>query len=241
METKNNDHWVLASILGISASVSQTLLVPIYAAEQFPLLILAVGLIVNAIIFSLLAQWGLRLGENPKIPTASVLKSILNKNWHDAKAQFMKASKYGITFGLVLLLTLFIMDLYVITVLKEEVILESWRAISPLTALALGVQAVFFQETVFRLFLFNLFASWRKSLRIGNILSSIAFGLVHIANPGVLQLGTVMILTVAIVNSIGGFIIGLSYAKQGWESASVTHFIGNFVHYSTLPLFLSLF
>ncbi|MFQ6052525.1 MAG: type II CAAX prenyl endopeptidase Rce1 family protein, partial [Candidatus Hydrothermarchaeota archaeon] len=154
---------------------------------------------------------------------------------------FMKAFKYGITFGLILLLTVFVMDLYYIVVLRGGAVPESWRAISPLTALALGVQAIFFQETIFRLFLFNLFASWRKSLRTGNIISSIAFGAAHIANPDVLQLGTVTILTVAILNSIGGFIIGLSYEKQGWESSSITHFIGNFVHYSTLPLFLSLF
>ncbi|MFQ6080871.1 MAG: CPBP family intramembrane glutamic endopeptidase [Candidatus Bathyarchaeia archaeon] len=239
METKN--HWVLAAILGISASVSQTMLMPIHDGEEYPLLILAVGLIVNAIIFSLLVQWGLRLGEDPKIPTASVLESMLNKNWHDARALFMKALKYGISYGLVLLFTLFVVDFYYIVMIREEAVLESWRALSPLTALAFGVQAVFFQETVFRLFLFNLFASWRKSLRMGNFISSITFGVAHIANPGVLQLGTVTILTVAIVNSIGGFIIGLSYEKQGWESSSITHFIGNFVHYSTLPLFLSLF
>jgi len=239
METEN--HWVLAIILGTAASVSQIMLVPLYDAENYPLPMLAVGLVLNAIIFSLLVQWGLHLGEDPDIPTASVLESILSKNWSDVKTLFIKAVKYGISYGLVLLLVVFIMDFYYITVLRGRAIPESWKTLSPLTALAFGVQAAFFQETVFRLFLFNLFASWRKSLRIGNVVSSIAFGLSHLANPGVLQLEAASMLTIAVVNSIGGFIIGLSYEKQGWESSSITHFIGNFVHYSTLPLFLSLF
>lgn len=163
---------------------------------------------------------------------------MLNKDWLEARTQFIKALKYGILYGLVLLLTVFITDFFYIVVLRGGAIPESWKAISPLTALAFGVQAVFFQETIFRLFLFNILASWRKSLRTGNIISAVAFGVAHIANPGVFQLGIVTLLTVAIVNSIGGFIIGLSYAKQGWESASITHFIGNFVHYSILPLSL---
>lgn len=111
------------------------------------------------------------------------------------------------------------------------------------------------EEIMFRLFLMTFFV-WvlfkikttkdgrptRFQIWLGNILSSVIFGLGHLGITGFLAAITLaVVLRAVLLNGVVGVVFGWLYWRKGLESAMIAHFSADIVLHVLTPLVAAMF
>lgn len=157
----------------------------------------------------------------------------------------------GIGLGAVLLLSI---RFLVVPILPQIQARFAAEAGSPIwKRLVIAFDSAILEELIFRLFLLSLVAwlfsrLWHDSnslpdrgvLWAANVIVAIGFGLAHLPSwSAVTTLTPAIVITVVLLNSIGGITFGYLYFERGLEAAMLAHFAADVVLHGLGPrLFL---
>ncbi len=210
-------------------------------AKLFTPLVYVVQIVQSGILFGGAIFFGLKLAKKTGFGM-EVWEGAKPISWLRSVAKISVG--LGVLAGILIILLSVLFGSMSVDFLRAEVEVARWKSI--LASFYGGIG----EEVLFRLFVMNLLV-WimmkikkekegkasAVSVWVGNVLTSVLFGLGHLGITGSMTTITgPVVLRAILLNGVGGTIFGWLYWKKGLESAMIAHFSADIVIHVITPI-----
>lgn len=237
-------HWREGLLVGVVCgllSPGALFFSPSPLPPEIPVELLTVGAVINSFLLSgASALLGVTLSIQARALGTPIFHDLAGKRLGRARRKLWPSLRLGVVCGVVAFILMAGLDnLFFFFGMKIE-LAASLRPTPIVSGLALGLQAGFSEETLWRLGFMTLVAwllkRWRWNLWTGNMVSALLFGAGHIPALYILikNITALLIFRTIVLNMIGALIFGYCYIKHGYESAVMAHFTADFIIYGLI-------
>jgi len=208
---------------------------------EIPVVLLMISAVINSFLLSgASALVGVTLSSQARVLGAPIFQDLIRKRVGEARKKLWPSLRLGIVCGVIAFILMLGLDNLFLFFGMEIELATPLKPTMIVSGLALGLQAGFSEEALWRLGFMTLIAwllkRWRWNLWAGNIVSALLFGAGHIPALHMLlkNITALLIFRTIVLNMIGALIFGYCYIKHGYESAVAAHFTADFIIYGLL-------